>query len=162
VKRIAVLLALLAVPAGAQEVRFEGQFVQGGLVVGTTQPGASVTLDGQAVRVSPDGPGLGSGSAVSTPNSSACAAMLASVQSFHDKHNFKARGGEDLVYRVALMAEELGEIGAQDLLQLAPDHRRPRPVRGIRGVREDAAGGPAGGVLLEEQVEPLLHRDTSR
>ncbi len=39
-------------------------------------------------------------------------AMLDVVQAFHDKHDFKARGGEDLVYRVALMAEELGEIGA--------------------------------------------------
>lgn len=39
-------------------------------------------------------------------------AMLAIVQSFHDKHDFKSHGGEDLVYRVALMAEELGEISA--------------------------------------------------
>ncbi len=39
-------------------------------------------------------------------------AMLAKVQSFHDKHDFKNNGGEDLAYRVALMAEELGEISA--------------------------------------------------
>ncbi len=38
--------------------------------------------------------------------------MLAAVQSFHDKHNFKTTGGEELAYRVALMAEELGEISA--------------------------------------------------
>lgn len=38
--------------------------------------------------------------------------MLAAVQAFHDKHDFKGRGGEDLTYRVALMAEELGEISA--------------------------------------------------
>ncbi|MBW5291118.1 MAG: hypothetical protein Rsou_0760 [Candidatus Ruthia sp. Asou_11_S2] len=38
--------------------------------------------------------------------------MLAIVQSFHDKHDFKNHGGEDLAYRVALMAEELGEISA--------------------------------------------------
>lgn len=38
--------------------------------------------------------------------------MLAAVQSFHDKHNFKSTGGEELAYRVALMAEELGEISA--------------------------------------------------
>lgn len=38
--------------------------------------------------------------------------MLAAVQSFHDKHDFKNTGGEDLPYRVALMAEELGEISA--------------------------------------------------
>jgi len=39
-------------------------------------------------------------------------AMLAKVQAFHDKHDFKHTGGEELAYRVALMAEELGEISA--------------------------------------------------
>jgi NTP pyrophosphatase (non-canonical NTP hydrolase) len=40
------------------------------------------------------------------------AAMMAAVQKFHDKHDFKHSGGEDLTYRVALMTEELGEISA--------------------------------------------------
>ena len=39
-------------------------------------------------------------------------AMLATVQAFHDKHDFKNTGGEDMAYRVALMTEELGEISA--------------------------------------------------
>ncbi|MDH5765971.1 MAG: nucleoside triphosphate pyrophosphohydrolase family protein [Gammaproteobacteria bacterium] len=38
--------------------------------------------------------------------------MLAEVQAFHDKHDFKNTGGEEMMYRVALMAEELGEISA--------------------------------------------------
>ena len=38
--------------------------------------------------------------------------MMAAVQAFHDKHRFRETGGEDLNYRVALMAEELGEISA--------------------------------------------------
>ena len=38
--------------------------------------------------------------------------MLAEVQSFHDKHDFKNTGGEEMTYRIALMAEELGEISA--------------------------------------------------
>lgn len=38
--------------------------------------------------------------------------MLAAVQAFHHKHRFKDTGGEELVYRVALMAEELGEISS--------------------------------------------------
>jgi len=38
--------------------------------------------------------------------------MLDGIQAFHDKHNFKNHGGEDLAYRVALMAEELGEISS--------------------------------------------------
>lgn len=45
-------------------------------------------------------------------HSDSYAAMLAAVQAFHDKHDFKNRGGEELTYRMALMAEELGEIGA--------------------------------------------------
>ena len=36
--------------------------------------------------------------------------MLTAVQAFHDKHRFKDTGGEDMTYRIALMAEELGEI----------------------------------------------------
>jgi len=37
-------------------------------------------------------------------------AMLEAVQAFHDKHDFKNTGGEELTYRIALMAEELGEV----------------------------------------------------
>ena len=39
-------------------------------------------------------------------------AMLEAVQAFHDKHDFRNQGGEEMTYRMALMAEELGEIGA--------------------------------------------------
>lgn len=39
-------------------------------------------------------------------------AMLDAVQAFHDKHDFKNTGGEEMTYRLALMAEELGEISA--------------------------------------------------
>ena len=38
--------------------------------------------------------------------------MLAAVQAFHDKHDFRNTGGEELTYRVSLMAEELGEISS--------------------------------------------------
>jgi NTP pyrophosphatase (non-canonical NTP hydrolase) len=38
--------------------------------------------------------------------------MLAAVQAFHDKHDFKNTGGEEMTYRLALMAEELGEISS--------------------------------------------------
>ena len=38
--------------------------------------------------------------------------MLDTVQAFHDKHDFKNKGGEELTYRMTLMAEELGEIAA--------------------------------------------------
>ncbi len=38
--------------------------------------------------------------------------MMKTVQQFHDKHDFKNTGGEELTYRIALMAEELGEISS--------------------------------------------------
>lgn len=38
--------------------------------------------------------------------------MMAAVQAFHDKHRFRETGGEELTYRVSLMAEELGEISS--------------------------------------------------
>ena len=55
--RISALLVLVlaaAMPARA-EVRLDGPLVQGGLVVGTTTPGARVNLDGRPVRVSASG-----------------------------------------------------------------------------------------------------------
>ena len=39
-------------------------------------------------------------------------AMLDAVQAFHDKHRFRERGGEEMTYRISLMAEELGEISS--------------------------------------------------
>jgi NTP pyrophosphatase (non-canonical NTP hydrolase) len=45
-------------------------------------------------------------------NSDSWESMLAEVQAFHDKHRFRETGGEEMNYRIALMAEELGEISA--------------------------------------------------
>ncbi len=49
---------------------------------------------------------------MSEENRDSYESMLAAVQAFHDKHDFKNKGGEEMTYRMALMAEELGEIGA--------------------------------------------------
>ena len=38
--------------------------------------------------------------------------MIDAVKAFHDKHDFANTGGHELRFRVALMAEELGEISA--------------------------------------------------
>ena len=59
-------------------------------------------------------------------NADSYQAMLAAVQAFHDKHDFRNTGGEELAYRVALMTEELGEISAcvtkgRDTAQLAEE-----------------------------------------
>ncbi len=45
-------------------------------------------------------------------NRDSYADMLKAVQDFHDKHDFKNTGGEEMTYRIALMSEELGEIAS--------------------------------------------------
>ncbi len=45
-------------------------------------------------------------------NADSYSAMLERVRGFHTKHQLRDNGGEELHYRVALMAEELGEIAA--------------------------------------------------
>ena len=56
-RRLALLvpLAFGRSPLLAQEVSFTGDFIQGGLVQGTTQPEARVKVDGTPVRVSDQG-----------------------------------------------------------------------------------------------------------
>lgn len=59
-------------------------------------------------------------------NPDSYADMLATVQAFHAKHRFKEQGGEEMTYRIALMAEELGEIAecvtkGKDKAQLAEE-----------------------------------------
>ena len=51
-------------------------------------------------------------SMVEENNKDSYQSMLARVQAFHDKHDFKNTGGEEMSYRIALMAEELGEISS--------------------------------------------------
>ena len=38
--------------------------------------------------------------------------MLSAVEAFHDKHQLREKGGEEMTYRISLMAEELGEISS--------------------------------------------------
>ncbi len=52
---LAAAVLLLLWPTLAHALALDGPLVQGGLVVGRVAPGASVTVDGRAVRVSADG-----------------------------------------------------------------------------------------------------------
>ena len=52
----ALLIALPAAgPGQAGQVRLDGEFVQGGFVVGQAPPGSAAALDGRNLRVSADG-----------------------------------------------------------------------------------------------------------
>lgn len=51
----AAALLLAAAAAQAAELTLDGQFTQGGLVFGRSLPGATASLDGEALRMTPDG-----------------------------------------------------------------------------------------------------------
>ena len=51
-------LVLTGTPARAAELGLEGNFLQGGLILGRAAPGSKVTLDGRRVRVT-EANGLG-------------------------------------------------------------------------------------------------------
>ena len=52
---LAAVLLWHATPLAAHEISLEGPLIQGGLVIGATEPDAQVRIDGQPVRVSAEG-----------------------------------------------------------------------------------------------------------
>tara|TARA_R110001592_G_scaffold117107_9_gene318881 strand:- start:1386 stop:2204 length:819 start_codon:yes stop_codon:yes gene_type:complete len=52
---LVAMLALLAGPADAVTLEMNGAFTQGGIIMGRTDPGVKLALDGRPVRVSADG-----------------------------------------------------------------------------------------------------------
>ena len=52
---LAAILLSPAAPLAAHEVGLEGPLIQGGLVIGATEPDALVRFDGRAIRVSAEG-----------------------------------------------------------------------------------------------------------
>lgn len=54
-KKLLAAALLISAPTYAQALELNGQYMQGGLVVGQARPGATVTLDGKAVDVAQNG-----------------------------------------------------------------------------------------------------------
>lgn len=50
-----ILSLLICLPAGAAKLSLDGKFVQGGLVIGSADPGTRITLDGRSIKVTDDG-----------------------------------------------------------------------------------------------------------
>jgi murein DD-endopeptidase MepM/ murein hydrolase activator NlpD len=52
---LVVLVASVAATAHAGQLKLDGKFTQGGLIIGQTDPGAQVRFEGEKIRVSPEG-----------------------------------------------------------------------------------------------------------
>ena len=50
-----ITLCLVSLDVSANPLLLEGDVIQGGLIIGQTDPGATVSLDGKQIRVSPNG-----------------------------------------------------------------------------------------------------------
>ena len=93
--------------------------------------------------------------------------MLKAVQAFHDKHDFKNTGGEELTYRVALMSEELGEIAeavtkGKDKETLAEEVAAQDGHEGEAAVAVVGRLGPRAAGDEEPPVVPRAHQGFAR
>tara|TARA_B100001123_G_scaffold412395_1_gene509619 strand:+ start:595 stop:1401 length:807 start_codon:yes stop_codon:yes gene_type:complete len=52
---LAIMFCCILAVSTQAETRLDGDFTQGGLVIGATEPGSKVALEGQTIRVSPEG-----------------------------------------------------------------------------------------------------------
>ena len=144
-----LLLLVLALPAGAGQLGLEGNFQQGGLVLGSTDPGARVTLDGKPVRVSPSGRfllGFGRDApaearlAVAYPDGSSETRRLAIAQRDYDVQRIDGLPPK----MVTPPAEVLARIGRENArIAEARAHDRPEALF-ERGFRWPARGRISG------------------
>ena len=149
-------LAVLSLPAAAGTLAFDGAATQGGLVRGTTEPEAQVTLDGRTVRVAPDG-----GFIIGFGRDAAPRAVLEIV---HPDGSFEQRE-----LAVAARGYDIQRIDNLPPSQVVPDpaalariKRDAEAVRAVRRTDSDEAGhagplrwpatGPLSGVWGSQRI----------
>ena len=134
----ALLAGATAFPAASQALRFEGPMIQGGLLIGHTEPGSAVTVDGAATQVSPDGlfvVGLGRDAPpkimvrVAAPDGAATVRALEIERRHYD------------IQRIDGLAQNQVAPSAEDLKRIGDDSRRIAAVRAGASALIDFAGG---------------------
>lgn len=153
---VALTLTLLAWPAGAARLAFEGEAVEGGLLIGRTESGAQVHVDGTRVRVSPQGAFL-VGFHRKEPDP-----VVVSVR-FRDgtttSRRFKAKRRKYVVQRIDGLPPRKVAPTAEDLKRIRKENALARKARARDDARTDfLAGfswptvGPISGVYGSQRI----------
>jgi murein DD-endopeptidase MepM/ murein hydrolase activator NlpD len=145
-----LLVAVICSAAVADDppYRLDGQFVQGGLVVGVTQPGSRVSQDGQPIRVS-DGGDFLLGFGRDAPATSTLAIELPDGRSFERELSVAKR--EYRIQRIdGLPQRKVTPRTPEDLKRIRSDVAAVGKARARDDDRQDFRGGfiwPARGPI---------------
>lgn len=134
----ALLAGATAFPAASQTLRLEGPMIQGGLLIGHTDPGSTVTVDGAPTQVSPGGlfvVGLGRDAPPKIIVRAATADGTATVRSLEIE-----RRHYDIQYIDGLPQNQVAP-SAEDLKRIGDDSRDIAAVRAGASALTDFAGG---------------------
>jgi murein DD-endopeptidase MepM/ murein hydrolase activator NlpD len=135
----AALLAWAAsAPAASQALRLEGPLIQGGLLIGHTDPRSAITVDGTPVRVSPGGlflVGLGRDAPPRIVVRAAKADGRATARSLEiERRRYD-------IQRIDGLPQRQVAPSAEDLKRIRDDGRRIAAVRTLASAVTDFAGG---------------------
>lgn len=148
------MLLLLALPAQALELK--GEFVQGGLVAGQAAPGSTVSLDGRAVAVGPDG-----SFALGFPYDASATAILtvATAQGGREQRTLTIARRQFKVQRIDGLPEAMVTPPPEVLERIRRDNERTKAARAIvssqphfRAGWRWPATGPITGVFGSQRI----------
>jgi murein DD-endopeptidase MepM/ murein hydrolase activator NlpD len=134
----ALLAGAMVSPAVSQTLRLDGPLIQGGLLIGHTDPGSLVTVDGTPVRVSPGGlflVGLGRDAPPRIAVRAAKADGTATVRSLAiERRQYD-------IQRIDGLPHAQVSPSAEDLKRIRDDGRSIAAVRAQASALTDFAGG---------------------
>jgi murein DD-endopeptidase MepM/ murein hydrolase activator NlpD len=134
----ALLAAAAVFPAASQTLRLEGPMIQGGLLIGRTDPGSKVTVDGTWVKVSSSGMfviGLGR----DAPSTVAVRAAAGDGKATTRSLEIERRRYD--IQRIDGLPKKQVTPSAEDLKRIGDDSRRIAAVRAGASALTDFAGG---------------------
>ena len=129
------------------ELVLDGEFAQGGLIRGHTEPGAEVRLDGRTVRVSADGRFL-LGFGRDAASSASLAVIMPNGQV--ENHKLPVRSREYQIQRIDGLPDKMVTPGAADLARIRAEQAQINAARHRDTVTPYFTSGfvwPANGII---------------
>jgi len=151
-----LLLVLLMAPAGAARLDFAGEVIEGGLLIGSTEPDAQVYIDGNRVRVSPKGKFL-VGFHRQEPDSVIVKAVFSDGS--ETTHRFDVQRREYAIQRIDGLPPRKVTPTDEDLVRIRKEYALARKARARDDERSDfladfvwPAIGPISGVYGSQRI----------
>ncbi|WP_376693461.1 M23 family metallopeptidase [Wenzhouxiangella sp. EGI_FJ10409] len=133
-----VLAPALPAPAADEAVEFEGEIVQGGMVVGQAPPGSSVKADGESIMVSTDGRFL---LAFERERTEAIRVEVGLPGGERIERQLEPRAREFDIQRIDGLPQEQVTPPESVLARIREDARQTRRARERRDTRNDWSSG---------------------